>query len=311
MARDVQNMESEAKFRLSRVGITGVKKPVLVRRSGKAVSLNVLLDLFVDLPAHQRGSHLSRNAEAINALVEEAVHNPAGSLEGLCGRLARDLLERHPYAKVAEVHASADYFLERKNASGRRSLEPFKLLARAEAQRNGRRPKVRKMVGVQVVGMSACPCAMETARELMAKESNDRALAKALSKVPTITHNQRNTATLLVEVPEGHPIEADELIGIVEGSLSAPTFGVLKRGDEGALVLAAHKNPKFVEDVVRAILTTLIERYHDMPDDAHLTVRSESEESIHRHNAVAERTTTMGELRIPYPKGRQARGRNG
>src|SRR3990172_4226190 len=138
MARDVQNMESEAKFRLSRVGITGVKKPVLVRRSGKAVSRNVLLDLFVDLPAHQRGSHLSRNAEAINALVEEAVHNPAGSLEGLCGRLARDLLERHPYAKVAEVHASADYFLERKNASGRRSLEPFKLLARTEAQRNGR-----------------------------------------------------------------------------------------------------------------------------------------------------------------------------
>lgn len=308
MARDVQNMESEAKFRLSRVGITGVKKPVLVRRNGKAVSLNVGLDLFVDLPAHQRGSHLSRNAEAINALVEEAVHNPADSLEGLCGRLARDLLQRHPYAKVAEVHASADYFLERRNASGRRSLEPFKLLARAEAQRKGRRPSVRKMVGVQVVGMSACPCAMETARELLVKERGDPSLAKVLATLPTITHNQRNTVTLLVEVHEGHPIEADDLIELVEGSLSAPTFGVLKRGDEGALVLAAHKNPKFVEDVVRAILTKLLERYKDMPDDAHLTVRSESEESIHRHNAVAERTTTMGELRIPYRKRRRPRG---
>jgi GTP cyclohydrolase FolE2 len=29
-------------------------------------------------------------------------------------------------------------------------------------------------------------------------------------------------------------------------------------------------------------------------------VRSESDESIHRHNAVAERVTTMGELRIPH-----------
>jgi len=135
----------------------------------------------------------------------------------------------------------------------------------------------------------------------MAKEHGDPKLKKALERVPTITHNQRNTATLLIEVPEGHPIEANDLIEVVEGSMSAPTFGVLKRGDEGALVLAAHKNPKFVEDVVRSILTKLIERYEDLPDDAHVTVRSESDESIHRHNAVAERTTTMGELRIPYP----------
>src|SRR5690349_10397571 len=211
MARDIQSMDSEAKFRLSRVGITGVKKPVTVRLKGKAVTLHVALDIFVDLPANQRGSHLSRNAEAINALVEEAVHNPADSLEDLCARLARDLLTRHPYAQVAEVHASADYFLERANASGGRSLEPFKLIARAEARRNGPSPSVRKMVGVQVVGMTACPCAMETARELLHQEHGDAKLREMMEKVPSITHNQRNTATLMVEVPEGHPVEADDL----------------------------------------------------------------------------------------------------
>jgi len=295
-------MESHAKFRLSRVGITGVKKPVTVRRNGRAVTLNVTLDLFVDLPAHQRGSHLSRNAEAINELVEQAVHNPAESLEGLAARLGRDLLVRHPYAQVAEVEAGADYFLERTNASGSRSLEPLKLLARAEAlRRDAGEPEVRKMVGVKVVGMSACPCAMETARDLLAKEHRDPAIHKLLEKIPTITHNQRNTTTLLVEVSEGHAIEADDLIALVESSLSAPIIGLLKRGDEGALVVAAHKNPKFVEDVVRDILQKLLERYGDLPDDAHITVRSESEESIHRHNAVAERETTMGELRVPYP----------
>jgi GTP cyclohydrolase-4 len=301
MARDVQNMESREKFRLSRVGITGVMKPVLVRRGGRAVTLNVRLDLFVDLPAHQRGSHLSRNAEAINSMIEEAVHNPAHSLEDLAGKLARDLLVRHPYAKVAEVKAEADYFLERKNASGGRSLEPFKLLARAEARRNGKKSRVTKMVGVQVVGMTACPCAMETARELLAKRPGGAKARKALAFVPSITHNQRNTATLLVEVQEGHPVEANDLIELVEGSLSAPTIGLLKRGDEGALVVAAHLNPKFVEDVVRTILAKFLERYEALPDDAHITARSESEESIHRHNAVAERATTLGELREPYP----------
>lgn len=301
MARDVQNMESREKFRLSRVGITGVTKPVHVKRGGKTVTLVVRLDIFVDLPAHQRGSHLSRNAEAINAMIEQAVHDPAASLEDLAGKLAKDLLVRHPYAKVAEVHAQADYFLERKNSSGARSLEPFKLLARAEATRSGKKAKVRKMVGVQVIGMTACPCAMETARELLAKEHKDPKLAKTLANIPSITHNQRNTATLLVEVSEGHAIEANDLIKLVEGSLSAPTIGLLKRGDEGALVLAAHKNPKFVEDVVRTILSKLIDKYGDLPDDAHITARSESDESIHRHNAVAERATTMGELRVPYP----------
>jgi GTP cyclohydrolase-4 len=266
------------------------------------VTLNVTLDLFVDLPAHQRGSHLSRNAEAINELVEEAVHNPADSLEGLGARLARDLLVRHPYAQVAKVEASADYFLERTNSSGGHSLEPFKLLARAEAmRRDGGEPAVRKMVGVQVVGMSACPCAMETARDLLAKEPGNAGLRELMERIPTITHNQRNTTTLLVEVSEGHAIEADDLIALVESSLSAPTIGLLKRGDEGALVVAAHKNPKFVEDVVRDILSKIIANYGDLPDDAHITARSESEESIHRHNAVAERETTLGELRVPYP----------
>jgi GTP cyclohydrolase-4 len=294
-------MESAEKYRLSRVGITGVKKPLQVRRNGHARELHVLLDLYVDLPASQRGSHLSRNAEAINALVEEAVHNPAASLEDFAAKLARSLLERHPYAEVAEVHAGADYFLERRNASGGRSLESFRLLARAHARRGSGTPDVRKMVGVQVVGMTACPCAMETARDLIHKEHGDDALAASLARVPGITHNQRNTVTVLVEVAEGHPVEADDLIEIVEASLSAPTIGLLKRGDEGALVVAAHKNPKFVEDVVRGVLGRIIERYGDLPDDAHLTVRSESDESIHRHNAVAERTTTMGELRVPHP----------
>jgi GTP cyclohydrolase-4 len=40
-----------------------------------------------------------------------------------------------------------------------------------------------------------------------------------------------------------------------------------------------------------------LERYPKLDDDVQVTVRSESEESIHKHNAFAERVTTMGELR--------------
>lgn len=63
------------------------------------------------------------------------------------------------------------------------------------------------------------------------------------------------------------------------------------------MVINAHRNPKFVEDVVRGALVRIVDAYKGLPDDVGLIVRSESEESIHKHNAFAERSCTLGELR--------------
>jgi GTP cyclohydrolase-4 len=63
------------------------------------------------------------------------------------------------------------------------------------------------------------------------------------------------------------------------------------------VVIEAHDHPKFVEDVVRENLQRILVKYTDLPDETIVTVRSESEESIHKHNAFAERITTLGELR--------------
>ncbi len=63
------------------------------------------------------------------------------------------------------------------------------------------------------------------------------------------------------------------------------------------MVLKAHKNPKFVEDVVRDMLSDILNKHKDLPNDVIVIARSESEESIHKHNAFAERVTTLGELR--------------
>ena len=38
-------------------------------------------------------------------------------------------------------------------------------------------------------------------------------------------------------------------------------------------------------------------KYSDFPDDTIITSRQENHESIHRHNAFAEKVTTMGELK--------------
>jgi GTP cyclohydrolase-4 len=289
---DVQNHRVENGFRLTRVGITGVRKPIVVHRHGRDNHITAVIDVFVDLPSTQKGSHMSRNVEIITEMIDESVRKKVGSLEELAGKICRELLDRHEYAGYGEVNMVADYFLERVTDAGRRMLEPFKLVARATARRGS---GMMKLIGVEVEGMTACPCAMETVRQRLGND--DPEVGKSVSDLPMITHNQRNRTTLMMEVQEHVDIEADDLIGIVESSLSSPTYGILKRDDEASVVLRAHRNPKFVEDVVRDILGKILERYGDLDDSVHVTVRSESEESIHKHNAFAERITTLGELR--------------
>ncbi len=289
---DVQNHRVPDNYRLTRVGVTGVKKPVQVARGGRTVTLMPTISLFVDLPARQRGSHMSRNLEVVAELVDESVCRPHPSLEDLCATLSRGLLDRHGYATTAEVEMRGDYFLEMRNPSGRRTIEGYQLLARAVAHR-GARHLVRKSIGVEVTGMTACPCAQETVRQLYMGAGERR----RRTAPPVLSHNQRNITSVLMEVPEKYPVEADDLIRLVELSQSAPTREILKRPDEARLVLQAHLNPKFVEDVVRDVLRNIVEKYGVLPDEVAVTVRSEAQESIHKHNAVAERVTTLGELR--------------
>jgi len=283
---DVQSQLSPSKFKLTRAGVTGVKKLVHIRRPNKKdeQSLVVTLDLFVDLPATQKGSHMSRNIELVSEIIDSNLKQPVSDLETFCALTVKLLLEKHEYATVAEVKAEADYFLEVQYPSGKTGVEPYKLVAEARSEKNG---KTTKLIGVKVIGMTACPCASEVVRKLESQPT----------QCPAPTHNQRNIGTLMIEVPQdNHKVDADDLIQIVEHSFSSPTYSILKRKEEGELVINAHKKPMFVEDVVRDMLHQVLQQYKSLPDDVHVIARSESEESIHKHNAFAERATTLGEL---------------
>ncbi len=289
MYPDVQSMVPEQKFKITRVGVKNVVKPIQVIRDGNVTTLVTKIDIFVDLPPSKKGSDMSRNVEVISEIVEESIKKPCTGIENLAMRIAKRVKEKHEYAKYAEVNISADYFLRRKNPGGRTSVERYKLLGRAIIHGND----MKKMVGVEVVGMTACPCAMETVRAILKEKYAD----DVIDKIPVPTHNQRNVATLMVEIPEGYEVEANDLIDIIEQSFSSPTYEILKRREEGELVLQAHYNPKFVEDVVREILKRVVDKYSYLPGTSIVIVRSESEESIHKHNAFAERITTLEELR--------------
>ena len=284
---DVQSRPSQSNFKLTRVGVTGVKKLVNIKRPGKDVGipLTVKMDLFVDLPASQKGSHMSRNLELVSDIIDVNLKKPVSDLESFCAKTAKLLLKKHEYATFSEVKAEADYFLERIYPSGKKGLEPFKLIAEARAKSSG---EIKKLIGIRAIGMTTCPCAREVIKTIGNYKQDN---------IPP-THNQRNITTLMIEVPgDDKTVDANDLIDIAEQSFSSPTYSILKRKEEGQIVFDAHKNPKFVEDVVRDILSEILKKYKNLPDDVIVEVRSESEESIHKHNALAERVTTLGELR--------------
>ncbi|MCI4323638.1 MAG: GTP cyclohydrolase MptA [Thermoplasmata archaeon] len=296
--RDVHASAPEGRGQLlRRVGVSTIRKPLSIQRKDRVVTLTATFRVAVDLPASRKGSDLSRNAELLAEVIDATALRPAASLESVCVGIATDLLSRHSYATEAEVDATAEYFLSRGISEGRQSLEDYLLVAQARAVRNGAEPpQIFRAIGAEAVGMTACPCAMETARTLLTEEFpllNDPALAK----LPIVSHNQRNRTRLTFELPPGADIEADAIIDAIESAQSSPTYAILKRRDEATVVINAHRNPKFVEDVVRDLLNEVLRRFPELPDAARVRVETTSEESIHKYDVSASHAATLGELR--------------
>ena len=98
-------------------------------------------------------------------------------------------------------------------------------------------------------------------------------------------------------------LDALDLVAIVEGSMSAPVYELLKRPDELFVVEHAHLNPRFVEDSVRVALKGTLDAYVDLGDADFLFSRQVNLETIHDHDVLAERFGTVGELRSELENG--------
>jgi GTP cyclohydrolase-4 len=136
-------------------------------------------------------------------------------------------------------------------------------------------------------------------RELVEAGFSEADANRALDALPVATHNQRGRGAVLIGTTPDRQIEirAEDLVEIVESSMSSETYDLLKRPDEFFVVNKAHHNPKFVEDVVRGILARALDVYADFPDETFILASQINYESIHKHDAFAEGFGTFGEFR--------------
>ena len=301
---DTQDDAPNIPIKLTRVGVTGVKKLLQLERHNKRpIILLPTFDAFVDLPFNQKGVHMSRNPEAISEVLDSVSKDNTFGVESLCAKIVEKMMDKHEYAKRVEISMTTDYmFMHESPVTKHETQETANLKAKAVGLRDDEgNIEIRKSIGAELIGMTVCPCAQESVRESdknkLLEFLDEETTQKVLDTVTFASHNQRGVGTLLVEVPEGWEVKGEDIIEIIEKSMSSPVCELLKRPDENATVMNAHRNPVFVEDCVRNMMEMIADKYSDLPDDTLITSRQENQESIHRHNAFAEKVTTMGELK--------------
>src|SRR6266545_2490952 len=293
---DLQASIPEVRLGLSRAGVQGVAKAIRLRWSGAEKLISAEIDCTVDLDPAQKGVHMSRFPELFEEAIEEVVIGEAFLVEELAEHIARHIVDRQAAGR-AEVRISARYPLERRTpVTGLATQEMISIIGIAAASE----ARVRRIVGVEATGINACPCAQGLVRgraseRLLEAGFDGGDVERILELVPLATHNQRGRGTLFVG--SEHPVNAEQLAAIVEGSMSSPIYELLKRPDELFVVEHAHLQPRFVEDSVRVALGSMLAELPELDDDDFVLSRQVNFETIHAHEVLAERYGTVGELR--------------
>jgi GTP cyclohydrolase I len=248
---DVQSTPDTRRLAIDRVGIKAIRHPVKIQeRAGGIQQTVATFNMYVGLPHHFKGTHMSRFVEILNAH-ERDISPDTFRL------MLREMVTKLE-AETGHIEMTFPYFVTKQApVSGVKSLMDYEVTFVGEIL-DGKEVFTLKVL---VPVMSLCPCS---------KKISERG-----------AHNQRSHVTVAARIKTFVWIE--EIIDAVEAEASCELWGLLKRPDEKYVTEHAYDNPKFVEDMVRDIAASLnrdkrIEFY---------VIESENFESIHNHSAYA------------------------
>ncbi|MCP4075134.1 MAG: GTP cyclohydrolase I FolE2 [Gammaproteobacteria bacterium] len=248
---DVQGSTDKRKIAINKVGIKDIRHPVVVKdRSDGLQHTIATFSMFVFLPHHFKGTHMSRFVKILNDHEKEISNK---SFKEMLVEMS-ELLE----AESGHIEMNFPFFINKKApVTGVESLMDYDVSLIGEIKDGTTQTRIK----IQIPVTSLCPC------------------SKSISDYGA--HNQRSHVTVNVKT-DGF-IWIEEIIEMVEKQASCELYGLLKRPDEKHVTERAYDNPKFVEDMVRDVAGKLNE------DDRirSYILESENFESIHNHSAYA------------------------
>ena len=248
---DIQNQQDHRNINIKKVGVKGIKYPIIVLdRAQGTQAVNAAINMYVNLPHHFKGTHMSRFVEILNEFRGQI------NIKTFHGIL--DKVRERLHAESAHMEIEFSYFIEKAApVSGARSLMEYRcsLCGHNDARKSD------FLVGVVVPVTTVCPCS---------REISDMG-----------AHNQRGLVSVKVRFRKFFWIE--DIIKIIEGSASGEVYSLLKRPDEKYVTEKGYENPMFVEDVVRNVA----EKLNQTDNFTWYSVEAENFESIHNHSAYA------------------------
>ena len=250
--KDIQNLPDYRHIEIQKVGVKNIKYPIIVKdKKNKIQHTIATFDMYVNLPHHFKGTHMSRFIEILNE------YRQGIDIKNIPKILTK--MKKKLNAESAHVKIEFPYFIEKKAPISRaKSLMEYTCRFIGSTDNNQREELI---VGIDVPVTTLCPCS---------KEISERG-----------AHNQRSRVSVHLRFKKFFWIE--DVIRLIEESASAQVFSLLKRRDEKFVTEQAYDNPMFVEDVVR----TIAEKLTKNPNFTWFSVESENMESIHNHNAYA------------------------
>ena len=150
---DMQKTRDTRKIAIGKVGVKDISYPIVVMDKNRALQHTVArVNMYVDLPHHFKGTHMSRFIEILNAYREKIALD---KMETILQRMKEKL-----GASCAHLEIQFPYFIEKKApVSGARSLMEYTCTFNASLG-----PSFDFILGVKVPVTSLCPCSKELSR---------------------------------------------------------------------------------------------------------------------------------------------------
>jgi GTP cyclohydrolase I len=248
---DVQNQFDSRNIKIDQVGVKNIRYPISVKdRSTGSQRTVASVNMYVELPHHHKGTHMSRFIE----ILSEYRHR-------ISSNIIPDILTDMQVkldAAAAHLELSFPFFMEKAApVTGAVGLMEYGCVL--SGRKSGQVQDLSVTVIVPVTTL--CPCSRE------------------ISKYGA--HNQRGEVRVTVRY--SHFFWMEDLIRLVESSASSEVYSLLKRADEKKVTENAYDNPRFVEDVVREVAVKLMSD----PNYVWFSIAAENFESIHNHSAYA------------------------
>jgi len=252
---DVQGYKDSRQLDINRVGIKAIRSPVIVHDKSAPQHSVATFALSVFLSKDKKGTHMSRFTQLLNDYRQFEISAQTIS------EIQTEMLSRLE-SEAGTISMQFPYFIDKAApVTGQTGMLDYNITLQCTTLTDG---ATETRVRTDIPVTTLCPCS---------KEISDYG-----------AHSQRSVISINALLHKQNDFYWEDVIVNAEQQASAQLYSQLKRADEKYVTEQAYNNPRFVEDLIREVATTL----NDNRNISAYELEVENFESIHNHSAWAQ-----------------------